>query len=214
MPPVPATLPTDNELVEEIKDYIWKSLIIRGVSDVAEIRECTEELFEEELEGVNPIHVEDLAGQMVDIRRHQLTELGGYSSRLSAAFQELKDRGVLALGDFSCCGTCGSGEAHDLMLERGMDGYVYFHEQDTDDLIDSGETYLGYGLNLPKRYTEEEWEALSEDAATRIYTELCRSMAEDTLTPVFERHGIDFHWDGDLSVRMHISNADFFRPLS
>jgi hypothetical protein len=70
--------------------------------------------------------------------------------RLDAAFSDLEGKGVLARQDFSCCQNCGHGEAWSEVkegLSRGqkLQGYTFYHQQDTERAVDGGGLYLAYG---------------------------------------------------------------------
>lgn len=134
-------------------------------------------------------------------------------SRLTEAFDELANIGVVARQDFSCCGNCASAEIWDERdASRTWRGYVYFHQQDTDSIIEDRATYLGYGVFPDSLYTEKEWEALpSTERETRYERHVRELMAE--VREIFERHQIEMAWTGDLGRRIHLSNVDFFAPM-
>ncbi len=80
---------------------------------------------------------------------------------------------------------------------RHWQGYVYFHQQDTDGLVENGETYIGYGAFPPENF----------DAAdvTRLL--------DDVVFPDFRRHGIEPEWNRDLGTRVLLENADWYAPI-
>jgi hypothetical protein len=105
--------------------------------------------------------------------------------RLERAFERISARGVLAL---HCAGLTQSdaisdaGQAYDDRGGRGsgLTGYVFYHRQDVDGVLASGELYLGFGrfedgdvLAAPRLAVEElkaegfsvEW---AEDPGQRI----------------------------------------------
>lgn len=109
--------------------------------------------------------------------------------RLDSAFTALEQAGIVSRQNFSCCGTCASGEIWDEMEEAGkaglkVRGYSYFHMQDTEGAVDGGGLYLGYGA------TEE-----GEAAALAIAKEIV-----DTL----ERSGLKTDWDGRWEKRIGV----------
>jgi len=95
----------------------------------------------EELEGVDE---SDLRAWLMELLRHEFAEhlawqegLGGRPAdgdRLSAAFDDLNARAIVARENFACCQRCGMGEIrdedHDAEDEEAR-GYVFYHEQDT-----------------------------------------------------------------------------------
>lgn len=213
------TFPSAIDLPQNIRtmvlETIWSDLLI-GISDVELLADNAYEMAEEDIE----LELDDvtvIAEALLAYRRSQLAAAKAdgriQPSRLTKAFEEISAQNVLALQNFSCCGTCGSAEAAGEMYEDNSRGYIYFHEQDTETLIETGETYLGYGVNWQHICTEEEFEALSDQQKEQQYLAACRKLADEVLKPAFEKHGIVFEWNGDVSTRMHISQADYFADL-
>jgi hypothetical protein len=147
-------------------------------------------------------------------RLRQQADIGAYTSRTVAAFEELGTHGVIARADFSCCGTCASGEIWGERDDtRHWTGYVYFHQQDTDRLVESGETYIGYGAFPPEDFDEGTYEALSEAAKEDLYRTDVTRLLEGVIFPVLRRHGIEPEWDRDLGTRVLLTNADWYNPI-
>lgn len=119
------------------------------------------------------------------------------NDRLDRAFAALEARGILARQDFSDCGTCGAGEILGLAEAsradgRAMRGYAFFHQQDTDALLDgSTGLYLSYGADLPA----DTDEAAYETAATAIGHEVAEAVRAE---------GLAIDWDGDLGQRIGV----------
>lgn len=69
--------------------------------------------------------------------------------RLAHVFQGLEDRGLIARGRHLCCHSCGCSDMHDKFdaSEDGCKplGFVFFHDQDWDHYLESGELWLSYG---------------------------------------------------------------------
>ncbi len=132
------------------------------------------------------------------------------STPLMTAFAELADLGIVARGNFSCCGNCASGEIWEERDDsRTWRGYMYFHSQDADRIPDDRTTYVGYGVFLDAYLPESEWDALSDQAKDETYARLVRElMAEATV--VLERHGVEVEWDGSLGVRILLKNVDWY----
>jgi hypothetical protein len=132
------------------------------------------------------------------------------STPLMTAFAELADLGILARGNFTCCGSCASLEIWDERDDsRTWRGYIYFHSQDAERIPEDRTTYVGYGLFIDAYLPEWEWDALSKQAKDDTYTRLVRElMAEATI--VLERHGVEVEWDGDLKRRILLKNVDWY----
>ena len=70
--------------------------------------------------------------------------------RLDRAFAALEGAGVIARHNFACCNGCGHYEIPDEVAaareeRRTVDGYVFYHMQDTDRVVEGGELHLRYG---------------------------------------------------------------------
>ncbi len=81
-------------------------------------------------------------------------------SRLTLAFAELRKQGFVTLGDYMCCGGCASANIEHHRKNKEL-YCVYFHRQDTDNVIPEGTLYLRYGTfgTKGKSTVEEETEA-------------------------------------------------------
>lgn len=129
---------------------------------------------------------------------------------LMSAFAELADLGIVARGNFSCCGNCASGEIWEERDDsRTWRGYLYFHSQDAERIPEDRATYVGYGVFLDAHLPEAEWNALSDQSKDETYTRLVRELMAEAIA-VLERHGVAVEWDGDLAVRILLKNVDWF----
>lgn len=99
------------------------------------------------------------------LRQHLAQQTAGAAisqvDRLETAFMALQAHGVLARHDYSCCSTCGSAEIRDEMAGavragQPVDGFVFYHWQDTDDAAAAGRLALSFGSRLggPKGVAE------------------------------------------------------------
>ena len=203
----PETVVVSDQLREEIVSDVWYQIICGNC-----LEEDLVDYFSEDWDEVDDDSLSVVVSSLVECRRSQLLGLKEAGllpvDRLGLVFDELKGLGVLGLANFSCCGTCGSGEAYDLIYEDdSLHGYVYFHQQDTERLVESGSTYLGYGVKWSSICSEAEYDAMSGEDRNRVYVQACRELGE-LVRPVFEKHGVGFEWDGDVSVRMLITGVD------
>lgn len=138
----------------------------------------------------------------------------GIMSNIDAAFAELNTLGIVARGDFSCCGNCASGEIHGEAPDGDWLGYVYFHHQDAERIPQGEQTYLGYGANLPHYLPKEEWDAMSQEEQDSYYSATVRTLMATTVLPVLERHGMTVTWDGEIATRILVSGVtDYLVPL-
>jgi hypothetical protein len=109
--------------------------------------------------------------------------------RLDATFAALEDKGIVSRQNFSCCGTCGSSEIWDeinIQRSAGVDvqGYTFFHMQDTESAVEGFGLYLNYG-------STEDGEESSVSIGRDIQNEL-------------HKFGLQTDWDGKLSKRIRV----------
>ncbi|WP_430335978.1 DUF6891 domain-containing protein [Rhodococcus sp. ACT016] len=114
----------------------------------------------------------------------------------------LNTSGVVARTDFSWRGSCASGEIWEERDDsRHWRSHVHFHQQDTDGLVEDGESYIGYGAFSP-----EEFDVVSDDAKEDLYS-------ADVVFPVFPRHGSEPEWNRDLGTRVLLENSGWCVPI-
>lgn len=107
--------------------------------------------------------------------------------RLDAAFAELDTIGIVARQHFSCCGTCGAQEIHDVIdqVEKAGQvarGFTFFHIQDTEHAVAGESLYLSYGSA-----------DLDKTASVAIGHEVVE---------VLQRHGLAPLWNGRHAHRI------------
>ncbi len=127
--------------------------VMAGFEPAEEIVEAVTELLEDShgLHGVAS-EVEQLVRQSLaeQARRQQAWPGLTDCDRLDAAFAVLESVGIVARQNFACCQTCGHAEIHDEMKNaehagREIDGYVFYHAQDTDAVCSEGTLHLAFG---------------------------------------------------------------------
>lgn len=191
--PPPASLtPADRErAITEIQDYASRD-VSGGFRNEAEIVQSVVEVLGDDFEAslIQPLAAAETRRLL---EAHRAAEATWPESTdcdlLDRAFAELEARGVVCRQDFSCCGTCGSGEIREEMehvrasgsLARG---YAYYHMQDTESAVEGHGLYLAYGA------AEE-----GELAAVRIGHEICDALRNQGLAP---------DWNGDLKLRIGV----------
>lgn len=130
---------------------------------------------------------------------------------LARAFEALGGRGILTRQNSWCCQTCAdaaiSGERDDSRIWRG---YVYFTEQDTDDVLERRATFLAYGAFVGAFLERSTWDALSIREKDAAYETIVRSLVLEEIIPVLERFQIVVEWNGDLGTRLLLDNVDFY----
>ena len=68
---------------------------------------------------------------------------------LRRAFAEMRQYGILAEEDFTCCQNCGAAEMESRAADEFPEdakpvGYCFFHGQDTEELIECGRSMLAF----------------------------------------------------------------------
>jgi len=206
---IPPSFGLDEKTEADVRERAWK-LVLQGDVDEDDFIDWVTD---------DDLMEEDVARQIFDFvleaRRQQLAALGGaFRVPLTAAFEELDSLGVVARQNFSCCGNCASAEIGAERPEgRESRGYVYFHAQDTEALLESNETFIGYGAFIDAFINEAEFKALSEAERSALYERTVLELMVDTVLPVFERHGIEVEWDRSLNKRILLKNVEYFAPL-
>lgn len=205
---LPQDFGLEHELEKRLRDQAW-ALIIAGETDPEEFIE----MAEVKPERLSDEALSEIYDYLLQARRAQQVQLGDPTkfSNLVRSFATLNDRGFVARANFSCCGSCGASEIWDERPAPGTTkGYIFFHMQDTESLIDSGETYIDYGAFLDAFYSEDEWTSMPEDEQRRLYGELALELMRNEVFPVLEAAGITPEWDGDLGTRILLKNADYY----
>lgn len=134
--------PADTECI----DYVRRT-IAGGFHSPAWIADMAQALFEVE-EGEATALV---ASAVVAHDRERATWTGPTDcERLDAAFAALGRAGIVARHGFACCNRCGHEEIGDEIQserERGetIEGYVFYHRQDTDAAVGGGGLHLRFG---------------------------------------------------------------------
>ena len=115
--------------------------------------------------------------------------------KLDEAFAELDRKGIVARQNFTCCQTCGHTEIgyeiDDALEYRPVRGYVFFHKQDTEHVVETDRLYLAYGAVDGK-----------EDDSIEIGYEVLA---------VLRRAGLSVEWNGMIQKRICIKNIHWMR---
>ena len=121
------------------------------------------------------------------------TEVKQIKAKIRIAFQALRNTGILARMNFSCCSTCAHFEMdHDAtaMAAEGkpVTGYAFYHEQAETRLKEKGDVHIGYNYCGP---------ADQEPESTRR-AEVIGSQVLAALTVA----GLNCEWSGDAGTRI------------
>ncbi|HWG47196.1 MAG TPA: hypothetical protein VN688_30815 [Gemmataceae bacterium] len=179
------------ELTDEIRSFVAVR-VTEGFESEEGIIESALETFEvdDENEAFHREVIRFTAEKMAEHRRAQsLWESPTDCDRLDWAFEELNRAGIVARQNFTCCSTCGHYEIGDeieqAQAERSVEGYVFYHMQDTESACEAGYLYLAYGA-------VEEGEGAMVAVGRKIVLAL-------------EGAGLRTEWNGQGDTRIHVS---------
>ncbi|GGQ33217.1 hypothetical protein BKA00_004871 [Actinomadura coerulea] len=106
---------------------------------------------------------------------------------LERAFTRLWRTGIVAEENFTCCQSCGVTEIGGQIPEGSvMDGYTFFHEQDTESVLFDDELLLSYGTFGPESEPQKAVE-VGERVVAALKTE-----------------GLRVEWDGSPAARITV----------
>lgn len=194
----------------EVEDLVWAA-VLSGNSEPEPVIEHLVDSYE-----LDDGCAESAFAAAVTARR---TQQAGWSddettTNLDRAFTELHEAGILALQNFACCTNCGHTEAPDARDDsRAWSGYVFFHEQDTERLIEGDDTiHLGYGAfpagparaGLFRRRVIEEPQPVGDEEMVAVGRRA---------VPILERHGLTVAWDENPDQKIVVGNAQWYAPL-
>ncbi len=206
----------DPELEEFIRDTIWTQLV-RGndsINDHAyEIACVVEDEKGEEGDGgtLSDEQCRAIAQYLIDARRTQQAGFGEVpASKLDRAFEALRKAHVVAEQDFSCCNNCGYAE---IRGDRNDLGYVFFHQQDTERLVESGSTYLSYGIFWPAHISKAQHKALNSSQRKELYDATTIKLMRTVVIPILQEHGIGVSWNGNVDTRILLTGVERYTPL-
>ncbi|MFG1999923.1 DUF6891 domain-containing protein [Spirillospora sp. NPDC048911] len=106
------------------------------------------EMVEEAEADFSPDAIEDIVDGLWQARVEEQREWPEVTDNdlLERAFADLWNSGIVAEENFTCCQGCGVSEIRGEIPEGSvMDGYAFFHQQDTESVVLSGRLLLSYG---------------------------------------------------------------------
>jgi|SRR5687768_3395559 hypothetical protein len=183
---------TLEETISKMRDYIRRE-VAGGFSSTDDICRIAVEIYSDKHDpSVLLPHARTLVQEIIDA---QLSKQANWEKttdcdRLDQAFRDLESQGIISRQNYSCCGTCGSGEIWDEMVAlqsegKNIRGYTFYHEQDTQHAVDGEGLYLNYGSieeNVP--------------AQIDIGHEIVR---------ILNQHDLATDWNGDLQYRIFVN---------
>lgn len=181
-----------NELLDDLHSHIERD-IAGGFLSPDQIVESAVEVFSDDAEP-EALRAKAVRATAEALQAHSLAQSQWPSvtdcDRLDLAFAELDELGIISRQNFSCCGTCGSGEILDEMdaaAAQGRDviGYTFYHAQDTESAAEGCGVCLNYG-------TGKDDEGAAIEIAQKVVA-------------VLEAHGLTTTWDGTWERRIAVA---------
>lgn len=137
----------------EIRSYLAER-VAEGFDSEEDIVESALEYFVEELEEkpelkelISPL-TSELISKHLECQKTWQTPTD--CDRLDSAFEELELNGIVCRQNFTCCQTCGHAEIWEEIEQAkqeglAVSGYVFFHQQDTERVLEEERLFLAYG---------------------------------------------------------------------
>jgi hypothetical protein len=177
--------------LSKMREYIRKE-VAGGFSSADEICRIAVEIYADKH---NPSillpYAKTLFQEMIDaqFREQAAWEETTDCDRLDQAFIDLEKQGIISRQNYSCCGTCGSGEIWEVMVAlqsegKKVRGYTFYHEQDTQQAVDGEGLYLNYG-------------SIEENVPAQI--EIGHEIVQ-----VLNQHDLATDWNGELQYRIFV----------
>ena len=186
------------ESIEEIRSFVAQR-VTEGFQSTEDIIDSTIECFEvEENEELCQEIARFTAKRMVEhLQSQSQWPATTDCDRLDWVFEELDRGGIVARQNFSCCCNCGHGEIwgeiQQAREKHPVEGYVFYHMQDTEAAVECGSFYLAYG-------SVEE----AEEALIAIGRKIVLAL---------ERGGLRTEWNGQGDTRIRVVDFDWKRRL-
>jgi len=184
-------------ILDDVRAYIARA-VREGFDDEDSIVSNAEDYAESEHGRANlRRQIKRITAELVATHRAEQARWKGPTDcdRLDAAFAAMQRRGAVARQNFSCCSNCGHGEMWDEMRNMGanarIDGYAFYHMQDTESAVEGGSLYVKYGSN------REGDEAIT--AVGQIIAEQLR------------KAGLKVQWNGSPSQAVGVVGLDWKR---
>ncbi|KAI9147565.1 hypothetical protein HJFPF1_12591 [Paramyrothecium foliicola] len=115
------------------------------------------------------------------------------SDKVLKAFDSLeRNHKILARLNFTCCQTCGIEELQE-ESEDDSHGYVFFHHQDTENVVSTGNLHLCFGS-----FTKSERK---------------NQQVGNTIVKSLRRAGLGVEWAGDTDRRIVVRCGEWRRKL-
>ena len=104
-----------------------------------------------------------------------------------------EEHGIIARQNYTCCLSDGNaeirGEIRQAQPHRSFKGYVFYHEQDTEGILEKGMLFLAFG-------------AVTDEKNAQVEVGQC-------IVTVLEEAGFTVEWNGTTGTRIKIKGLDW-----
>ncbi len=183
----------------EIRSFVAKR-VNEGFDSEDDILEESLDYFADDFKD-NPLELKNQLSKIIsELIAEHLEEEKSWKTktdcdRLDQAFADLEEQGIVCRQNFTCCQTCGHAEIWDeielLKGELDVSGYVFYHMQDTDRVLEEGRLFLAYGASDN-----------SDEATIRVAQKVYE---------VLTKNGFKLDWNGSLDKRICIEDLKWKR---
>lgn len=176
--------------VEDIEDILAETILEEIDEFIDEDNLPSEDILEQAVTEIIPILVKKAVLECLEEQKAWLETTD--CDKLTSAFEELSENGIVAKENFTCCQSCGSYEIWEHAVEGDV-GYVFYHQQDTERAVEGEGVYLSYGhIGVAKK------------PLTEITEQIVKTI---------EKHGLKVDWNGSVNTRMLV-NLDWKKRIS
>lgn len=203
---LPASLGLDVGPEADLVIAAWRQVLL-GYTDPADFVEDFGRDFD-----LSPAGLTQAFEAVLATRREQQTGFGeDPTTSLTKAFAELNARGIMALEGYSCCNECGTRDIWELFdPEHPHRGYVFFHQEDAEHLLDHSHVEISFGAALDQLMDAEEYRKLLPEGRQWWFEQVSTEFMRDEVLPVLQSHGIKVEWNRDYNSRPLLSNVDYY----
>jgi hypothetical protein len=179
-----------DEVLDNLRQHIAEQ-ITEGFCTREEIIDEAAAYAEDEFERVDlDSFIEMTANELFEMQ-YQVQATWEYPTdcdRLDMAFADLDAAGIVARQNFTCCQTCGHAEMQNeitwVQEHRPVEGYVFYHMQDTESAREGHGLYLAYGA-VPE----------DEDSLVQIGWRIVGALRGT---------GLEVSWEGSTNRRIYV----------
>ncbi|WP_128772344.1 DUF6891 domain-containing protein [Actinomyces oricola] len=198
-------------LEQTVRDRAW-SAILMGLGHPDEVADSVYGVVSED--ELPYERAREAAQFLIAARRRQQESFGEVTTNLDRAFGELNSKRIIARQNLGCCLNCALDEVHAIAAgDPSWAGFVFFHQQDAERLVESGACELGFGVFRPYYLTDAQRDAMTSAELDAFLDERAAELTSTLIIPILRSHGLGVEWDGDPDRRISISGGQYYSPI-